>query len=177
MSEEKSHRRLFFALWPSPSIRAGIVKRRKCVEGLSRRRVPDHNLHLTLLFLGDQPGDRLDEIVAAVESLHAVGFGILLDRFGWFARARVAWLGGDVPSAGRAVVAQLSARMTSLGLQFDDRSWTPHVTLFRQVRKRPAFPDIEPLDWPVDRFELVESVPGQAYAPLATFKLDRPLGT
>jgi len=177
MKDERPLRRLFFALWPSPVIRSCIVQRRMYIEGLSRKRVPDHNLHLTLLFLGDQPAERLDDIVDAAGHIDMTSFDLTLDRFGWFARARVAWLGGDVPSAGRAVVAQLSARMTSLGLQFDDRSWTPHVTLFRQVRKRPAFPDIEPLDWPVDRFELVESVPGQAYAPLATFKLDRPLGT
>lgn len=172
MSDERSHRRLFFAFWPSAGVRAGLVERRKRIEHLSRRRVPDHNLHLTLLFLGDQPADRLDGIVGAAENLHEPGFALLLDRFGWFARARVAWLGGDAPSAGRALVAQLTARMTALGLKFDDRPWAPHVTLFRKVCKRPAFPDIEPLDWPVERFELVESVPGKPYVPLATFKLD-----
>lgn len=171
MTEERPHRRLFFALWPSPEIRAGIVERRKGIENLSRRRVPDHNLHLTLLFLGDQPADRLEEIIAAAERLRAAGFGLLLDRLGWFARARVAWLGGAAPSGGRALAADLTESMTALGLQFDDRPWAPHVTLFRQVRKRPAFPKVEPLAWPVDRFSLIESVPGQPYEPLASFDL------
>lgn len=171
MTDEASSRRLFFALWPSPEVRAGIVERRKCIEGLSKRMVPDHNLHLTLLFLGDQPGDRLDEIVAAAEELQSAGFGLALDRFGWFARARVAWLGGRAPDAGKALAARLTAGMAALGLQFDDRPWAPHVTLFRQVRHRPNFPDIEPLTWPVDRFELIESVPGQPYESLASFDL------
>ncbi|QKK02254.1 MAG: hypothetical protein HND55_06045 [Pseudomonadota bacterium] len=30
--------------------------------------MPDHNLHLTLLFLGDQPVGRVDRIVAAAVS-------------------------------------------------------------------------------------------------------------
>jgi 2'-5' RNA ligase len=171
VSGERPERRLFFALWPSPGIRAGIVERRTRIEGLSRRRVPDHNLHLTLLFLGDQPADRLDEIVAAAESLKTSGFRLLLDRFGWFARARVAWLGGCAPCAGQTLVAQLAASMSGLGLQFDARPWAPHVTLFRQVRSSPTLPQVEPLAWSADRFELVESLPGQPYVPLASFKL------
>lgn len=172
MTGQGASRRLFFALWPSPAVRAGIVERRKCIEGLSKRRVPDHNLHLTLLFLGDQPGDRLDEIVTAAKGLESIGFGMALDRFGWFARARVVWLGGPPPDAGRALVAKLSARMSGLGLQFDDRPWAPHVTLFRQVRHRPTLPDIEPLAWRADRFELIESMPGRPYQSLATFSLN-----
>jgi len=171
VSDERPHRRLFFALWPSPAIRSGIIERRKRIDGLSRRRVPDHNLHLTLLFLGDQPADRLDEIVAAAERLQTSGFSLLLDRFGWFARARVAWLGGCAPFAGRTLTAQLAASMRGLGLQFDARPWAPHVTLFRQVQSSPAFPQVEPLAWPADRFELVESLPGQPYSPLVSLKL------
>ena len=171
MSGEKPHRRLFFALWPAPGIRAGIVERRKLIEGLSRKRVPDHNLHLTLLFLGNQPADRLDDIVAAAGRLQSAAFGLVLDRFGWFARARVAWLGGPATAGGRALAAQLTTEMRTLDLQFDDRPWAPHVTLFRQVRGRPAFPDIEPLAWPIDRFELIESFPGRPYEAVVRFDL------
>lgn len=172
MSGARAHRRLFFALWPSAAVRAAVAERRKHIEGLSRRPVPDHNLHLTLLFLGDQPADRLDGIVGAAETLEADRFSLVLDRFGWFARARVAWLGGPAPSAGRALVTELTTRMLASGLAFDDRPWTPHVTLFRKVHDRPEFPEIEPLAWPVDRFALIESVPGEPYEPLATFGLD-----
>ncbi|MBS3824751.1 MAG: RNA 2',3'-cyclic phosphodiesterase, partial [Wenzhouxiangellaceae bacterium] len=121
MSGGKKRRRLFFALWPSPQIRAGIVRRREAIEGLSRRRVPDHNLHLTLLFLGDQRADRVPEITAAARRLHAPGFDLVLDRLGCFARARVAWLGGQAPAAGNALVADLTAGMEALDLGFDHR--------------------------------------------------------
>jgi len=168
----EGRRRLFFALWPSSGVRAGLVERRKPIEGLSKRRVPDHNLHLTLLFLGDQPADRVQDIVSAAAGVQADGFSLVLDRFGWFQGARVAWLGGTAPVRGLTLVAQLAASMRELGLRFDDRPWTPHVTLFRQVRDGRALPAVEPLAWPVNRFELLESVPGRPYEPLASVKLD-----
>lgn len=169
--DSRPRRRLFFALWPSPGIRAGIVRRREAIDGLSRRRVPDHNLHMTLLFLGDQPADRVPEITDAARQVRAPGFDLVLDRFGWFARARVAWLGGQAPAAGNSLVADLTARMDALDLEFDRRPWAPHVTLFRKVAERPELPAVEPLDWPVSRFVLIESVPGKPYEPLASFDL------
>lgn len=172
MNDKGARRRLFFALWPSPEIRAGIVRRREAIDGLSRRRVPDHNLHLTLLFLGDQPADRVAEITDAARQFRAPGFELLLDRFGWFARARVAWLGGQAPATGNALVADLTAHMEALDLEFDRRPWAPHITLFRKVAKRPELPEIEPLAWPVSSFVLIESVPGKPYEPLASFDLD-----
>jgi len=171
MEDTERRRRLFFALWPSPRIRAGIVRRRQAIDGLSRRRVPDHNLHLTLLFLGDQPAERVPEIIEAARRLHAPGFDLVLDRLGWFARARVAWLGGQAPASGNALVADLAARMEALNLAFDRRPWAPHITLFRKVARRPELPEIERLAWPVRGFVLIESIPGRPYGPLATFDL------
>lgn len=172
MTGHEESRRLFFALWPSPEIRAEIVRRRQAIDGLSPRRVPDHNLHLTLLFLGDQPSERVPEIITAAENPDASGFDMVLDQLGWFARARVAWLGGRAPANGKALVSALTARANALGLAFDRRPWAPHVTLFRKVGARPNLPEIEPLVWPVSRFALIESVPGKPYEALAQFNLN-----
>lgn len=162
-------RRLFFALWPDEGIRAGIVARRELLGRVSRRRVPDHNLHLTLLFLGNQPADRVSAIEDAAGDVAAADCTLRLDRIGWFPRARVAWLGGDAPAPLCAMVDDLRSAMGSLDLTFDDRPFRPHVTLFRQVRQRPPRPDFEPLDWPVSGFSLIESVPGKRYQVLRTW--------
>lgn len=159
-------RRLFFALWPDEGIRAAIVARRECLGRVSRRRVPDHNLHLTLLFLGDQPADRVGAIETAVNSVSAAACTLRLDRIGWFPRARVAWLGGDAPAPLSELVDDLKSAMSALDLSFDDRPFRPHVTLFRQVTQRPPCPDFEPLDWPVSEFALIESISGQPYQVL-----------
>jgi len=172
MTERAATRRLFFALWPCAEIRSEIVRRRQAIEGLSRRRVPDHNLHLTLLFLGDQPASRVREIITAAGQPDLPGFELVLDRLGWFARARVAWLGGHATARGKALVSALTAAADALGLAFDRRPWAPHVTLFRKVDARPNLPEIEPMVWPARQFALIESLPGRPYEALARFDLN-----
>lgn len=171
MSSESHRRRLFFALWPSSRIRAEIIGRRTQIQGCSGRAVPDHNLHLTLLFLGCQPADRLDEIIQTADEIRSACFNLALNRFGWFAGARVAWLGGPATDAAQELVSQLGERMRGLGLAFDQRPWVPHVTLFRKVREPPNFPSIQPVEWLADRFSLIESIPGKPYVSLMTAKL------
>src|SRR5699024_3931451 len=143
----ESTRRLFFALWPDKDIRQGIVDRRQRLGRAGRRRVPDHNLHLTLVFLGDQPAERLPEVEAAAGEIRAAGCTLELDRFGWFARARVLWLGGEAPAPLIELQAALQRRMLELGLRLDERPFRPHVTLFRQVSRRPHLADPERLSW------------------------------
>lgn len=164
--------RLFFALWPDEAIREAMVERRARLGDLSRRRVPDHNLHATLLFLGNQPADRLAQIEAAADGVSAETFRLRLDRFGWFARARVVWFGGEAPEAAQALVRQLGEAMHALGLSFDQRPFRPHVTLFRHVSRRPDFPTPEPIDWPVREFALIESIPGRPYQVLRKWSVE-----
>lgn len=164
-------RRLFFALWPDEAIHEAMVERRALLGELSRRRVPDHNLHATLLFLGNQPADRLAQIEAAAGEVSGESFRLHLDRFGWFARARVVWLGGEAPEAAQALVGRLGKAMSMLGLTFDERPFKPHVTLFRGVSRRPDLPTPEPIDWPVREFALIESIAGQPYRLLRTWSI------
>lgn len=165
MHSTEDARRLFFALWPDAAIRGEIVRRQSVLDTAGRR-VPDHNLHLTLLFLGNQPADNLPVIIQNAGKIGGEAFELTLDHFGWFARARVAWLGGQPPEAGQALVAGLEAAMSGSEVKFDRRPWRPHVTLFRKVARKPEFPEFPPLAWPVREFALVESVPGQPYRVL-----------
>lgn len=171
-SARTARRRLFFALWPDDALRREIVKRRAAIGNPYRRTVPDRNLHLTLLFLGDQPGDRLEALIDAVERIRLPGFTLVLDRLGWFARARVAWLGGPPVAGGLRLVGALADRAGGLGLEFDRRSWAPHVTLYRDVRQVPRAAEIRPLRWPASEFALIESIPGRPYQVLRTWPLE-----
>lgn len=164
-------RRLFFALWPDDRVRRDIVERREALGRVSRRQVPDHNLHLTLVFLGDQPCERLSAFEEAAGKIERGACTLELDRFGWFPRARVAWLGGDAPEALEKLQGALWRRMVDLGVRLDERPFRPHVTLFRQVLRRPRMPDPDPLVWPVVDFVLVESLPGAPYRVLGRWAL------
>lgn len=160
-------RRLFFALWPDDAIRAAIVRRRALLGEPGPRRVPDHNLHLTLLFLGDRPAAELDAIVQAAGGVDLSPVTLRLDRFGWFPRAGVVWLGGEAPEQLAACRQSLADAMRALGVPVDDRPFRPHVTLFRKVHQRPELPAPPALEWPIRRFALVQSRPGRPYRTLA----------
>jgi len=172
ISTESASRRLFFALWPDQSTRGAIVARRQALEHWLSRPVPEHNLHLTLLFLGNQPTERLDHIEAAADAIRSPSFELLLDRFGEFERARVVWLGGAAPEAGRGLAETLERSMRGLGLDFDRRPWVPHVTLFRKVDDGRNLPPVAALRWPVREFSLIESIPSRPYQVLRTWWLD-----
>ncbi len=159
-------RRLFFACWPNDQIRQAVIQRRQLIDGLSRRRVPAHNFHLTLLFLGNQPASRLEEIQSVAGEISTASFSFQLDRFGWFPGARVAWLGGEAPAAVCELVSALTTAMDGIGLQFDARTFHPHITLFRQVGQRPDFPQPAPLEWSVSEFALIESISSKPYQVL-----------
>ena len=165
-------RRLFFGYWPDQEVRRAIIERRKMLGDLSRRRVPDRNLHLTLLFLGDQPVERVDDILAAAGVVTARQASLNLNRFGWFPRARVAWLGGEAPDATRRLVSDLAEVLTGLGIEHDHRPFHAHVTLFRQVRKRPDFPEPPPLEWSPAEFALIESISSQPYQVLRKWSVE-----
>ena len=170
-ADRSAPRRLFFALWPDDDLRRAIVERRGLIDGLARRRVPDHNLHLTLLFLGDQPAAEFDRVIAAADRIESPPFELELDRFGWFSSARVVWLGGETVAAGTALVERLAGAMHGLGLDFDQRPWSPHVTLYRRVRDRPRLPHPPPLLWPARDFALIESKSGCPYQVLRSWRL------
>ena len=153
-------------------MREAIGARRQALDRLSPKRVPDHNLHLTLVFLGNVETERVESMLRRVDQVRARGFTIRLDRFGIFPRAGVAWLGGNAPADGAALVDRLSAVATDSGLSLDGRPWQPHVTLFRRVRSVPVVAEPEPIDWPVRSFELIESIPSRPYQVLRSWSLE-----
>ncbi|MDX1626607.1 MAG: RNA 2',3'-cyclic phosphodiesterase [Wenzhouxiangellaceae bacterium] len=164
-------RRLFFALWPDAGLRDAIAVRAARLEGLPGRPVPATNFHVTLVFLGDVPESKVDDYAAAVPDRPAQAFTLVLDRLGWFPRARVCWLGGEAPAAGRSLVESLAAALEPLGHEPERRPWRPHVTLLRGARRPPSVRDVEPVAWPAGDFALVESVPGRPYQVLRSWPL------
>ena len=165
-------RRLFFAFWPDQSIRDGIVERRELLGNPGRRRVPDHNLHMTLLFLGNQPADSMESIQAAADRLRPPSMSLCLDRFGWFRSAKVLWLGGEAPEQAAPWVEELGEDLRDLGLRFAARPFVPHVTLYRKIHQRPSLPEPPPLLWSPPEIALIESIPSRPYQVLRTWPVE-----
>lgn len=183
-----SSMRIFFALWPGPQLRAKIVATGEQLPALnllrahasgpdapSRQRswrpVPEHNLHLTLLFLGNQSKQSVHELCQRVEAVRACRFELLLDRFGWFARPKVVWLGADAPSAGIELVQALSRISSDSGMRYQKSAWRPHMSLYRHVRRPPELPQISALHWAPHEFVLLQSMSTQPYRILRRWAL------
>lgn len=152
--------RLFFAAWPAPEVQGalgGVAQsaQREC----GGRAVPAHNIHLTLVFLGNVPRARLDEFETLAETVSAPRFALAVDRLGYWRHNRIVWAGvEDCPEALRALVTRLEQVFAATGFRFDRRPYVPHITLLREARRAPAQGRVSPVAWPVAEFALVESV-------------------
>jgi RNA 2',3'-cyclic 3'-phosphodiesterase len=163
--------RLFYALWPDEAVRGEIARLAGQVLGpLPGRPVPARNLHLTLAFLHSVPRVQLPALLDLGARLALPPLELELDRWGWFERPRVLWLGPSrVPPALAAFERTLWQGLAPLGFAREHAQFRPHVTLRRKAVAPPAEPP-RPVAWPVRAWALVESQPGpggSVYSPLA----------
>ncbi len=161
-------RRLFFAFWPDEHLRRSLESARNRLFPLAGRPVAIAGLHVTAAFLGTVNDTRLTALLALCGPVPPLT--ITLDRLEHWPRPRVlvaasTHLRDDL----RLLVDGLWRRLDRLGFAREARPFRPHVTLARDVRSvRDGLP-WEPLPWPVDRVDLVESVStpeGVVYRPL-----------
>ena len=165
--------RLFFALWPDEHTRRALAAWSEAVHAVcGGRRTPPENLHATLAFLGATDPARLPALGEAATQVDAPSFELVIDRTGYWKHNHIAWAGAlTVPIAFTALVENLRAQLSVLGLQFDPKPFAPHITLARDAARANA-PALAPVRWPVSDFALVQSPGGQApYRVLARWPL------
>lgn len=168
--------RLFFALWPSETVRQELQRRCKPLwRSGGGRAVSVDNLHITLVFLGTVSAEQRACVERAAAAIQSPRFTLLLDRVGYWPRPRVLWLGSDAqPETVVTLAGALAAGARECGLSTDDRPFQTHLTFMRKVAKRPAELSVEPLVWEVDSFALVQSQTypeGVRYTPLRSWPL------
>ena len=155
-----STRRLFFALWPDnrqrDRMRDFITPVAKLVEG---RAIDRSNWHITLVYIGDFPVSRIHELEAVKESVAVEPFRLRFDRLEFWPRPKIAALvAPTVPAELDQVVDQLKSGVFSAGIEPEQRTYRPHITVVRKARpfetQRLAQPALT--EWA--GFELVESV-------------------
>lgn len=153
-----SGERLFIALWPDEAVREAVLAQLPEMPPPAKP-VPRDNWHVTLAFLGSVPAGRRDDFETAAASVAAEPFDLRLDRFGYFHRSKVLWLGaGTIPSELDALHRDLEAGLSRYGYEPDRRPFTVHLTLARKMPPPEALPEARPVDWRVADFCLVRSV-------------------
>ncbi len=137
--------------------------------------MPAANIHLTLVFLGDVPTDRIQDLCASAETVTARGFELAIDSIKYWRHNRIVWAGPSVcPDALQALVAGLENALRVSGFSFDERPYMPHITLLRNARRAPAAQVVDAVSWRITDFALVQSVRrdnGTAYEPLRHWPL------
>jgi 2'-5' RNA ligase len=170
-SERKA--RLFFALWPDEKLRCQLQEQ----PAPRGRLVPPQNWHVTLLFLGAVEPRAQRAMAAAADHVRAASFELTLDLRGHWRRAGVTWLSASrVPGALESLHAQLQGAAQAQGIPLEQRPFVPHLTLARKAAAE-ARQVIEPIDWAVEEFCLVESATlptGAQYRVLRRWSLREP---
>jgi len=168
--------RLFFALWvDSPerqTLRKLAVRQQlKCGGRIMR----EETIHMTLLFLGETPAERLPDLDQAASRVQTPRFNLVLDSFAGWRHNGIGYAAPSLISEELAsLVSQLRRCVAEAGFSFDRRAFVPHVTLLRKVQTGMATRPVTPLIWPVREFVLVQSVPegaGVRYEVLSRWPL------
>jgi 2'-5' RNA ligase len=142
----------------------------------------DEKLHVTLKFLGEVEGLKLEEVENCVGEAVKVysPFDMEIARFGGFPNLRtprvlVIGLNGN-PELLR-LQSEIDERLKGLGFAQDDRSFLPHITVGRvkaRAKLRGSLPIPERLPFLISEIAVMKSVlnPGcSKYSPLSLFKL------
>ena len=168
--------RLFFAVWPTPEVQHALGQiARRAQRECGGRAVPPSNIHLTLVFLGDLPRERLATLETIAPAVRGQRFELTVDRLEFWRHNRILWAGTrDIPEALQALVARLQDALAGADFRFDRRPYVPHVTLLRNARRAPAEDRCADVAWPVESFALMESAPrerGRVYRVLRSWPL------
>ena len=168
-------KRLFLACWPDQSLQETLFKlARRLQKKHGGRKTPQQNIHLTLLFLGQVPEQKEQDLRHRLRTLEAKEFELELDKAGCFGHCKIKWVGASMqPAALRNLYRGLQQICHELGLLTDDKAFRPHITLLRNSRGE-LVQEIRPLCWKVDSYYLIESVQtgaGVEYRIVEEFRL------
>ena len=160
------NRRLFFALWPTDSVRSELAAAAQSHASLGRV-IAARNLHVTLVFLGAVAPLRVAAVYEVAQSVQKLTFDgkfiVHLDAVEFWRRSSLICLtAGQTPPELLAIVERLRAGLRERGFELrEHETFRPHVTLVRDVARGAAVAGGASVHWPVDAFALVESQVGQ----------------
>ena len=135
---------------PTPlqdTIKTATTSLRKNLGGDLIRWVPIHNIHLTLIFLGDISSSSLDLIkqMMTAEAAQIPAFEMQVEGLGSYPnsrRPRVVWVGLNAPTALSYLQHALEVAAARLGYIPEEREFTPHLTIGR-VRQNVSTADLQ----------------------------------
>ncbi|GAM10928.1 hypothetical protein OR1_03228 [Geobacter sp. OR-1] len=124
--------RLFVAIDLPEDIRRQILDVRTDSPGF--RWVPEHQLHITLRFIGDADQELEQKIIERLAMVYTRHFDLNLRAIGHFpprGLPRVLWLGIEAPPDMLSLQEAVEKACVSAGVLPEERSFSPHLTIAR----------------------------------------------
>lgn len=151
---------LFFALWPSERqrelLRDTINPALTSVEGSF---VDRRDWHVTLVYVGAFPEERIPGLMAAVDIIEPVNIRLRFDRLTFWQRPRVACLDVmTIPPELEHLFRSIEQALMPFGYTPNERTYRPHITAARRARAFPAVRLSRAVELQWSEFELVESI-------------------
>jgi 2'-5' RNA ligase len=171
--------RLFFALCPPPAVAeqlAGIAD--SCAKKFGGKPSRQETIHMTLVFLGEVPDERLPLLIQRAKMIKATPFVINIDCLGYWSHNHLLWAGNSSPSQPLGeLVGNLRIALSQAGFAFDGEknTLTSHLTLVRKIARASApsgLVAIDSISWCCSSFALVHSrlsTDGSAYKTICEF--------
>lgn len=104
------------------------------------------NLHLTVVFLGEINQDRIGLIKSAMNRIKAQSFLLSFDKTGLFKRngGNIYWIGLKENPALTSIYDQLYEELSKAGFRLEERKYTPHLTIGREVKLKDPSSGFQP---------------------------------
>ena len=129
-------KKLFFALWPDTRqaelLRNTISPIARLVEGNAVFR---GNWHVTLIFVGQFPEERIPELLAAAAVIKPEPFRLRFDRLTFWQRPRIACMQAmSVPHSLEVLISELNEVVSGFNVDLKMDTYRPHITVVRNGR-------------------------------------------
>lgn len=151
-------KRLFFALWPDPQTRTKIEILNQTISIPGIKKVSAHNLHITLLFLGNTDAATEMRLRQLASTIGTQSFVVQFTQLDFWRKPKILCLtapGYDTQLT--LLVDSLTAIAKQCAMQTEDRTYQPHITLARKAHSLINV-DVCPIEWQADSFCLLESL-------------------
>jgi len=155
--------RLFVAINFPPEIKAIIAQCRDLLKEAAWQGnfSLDENLHLTLVFLGECDVLQTNTVKAIIDEARFEMLTLTLDKVGRFKRhgSDTWWIGLKENRTLSDLQADLTKRFIHKGFMLEDRPYSPHVTIGREIKIRQGFeaPVIPQNSFTIASIELMKS--------------------
>lgn len=150
--------RLFFAIWPELELSRKLYDLVGNLLHSDGRCVAPESIHLTLAFLGSREASFRQCVTQAASVIRIAPFTLTLRQVGHWAKSGILWVGPvQTPEPLLRLVRKLNAVLAPCGYVPEKRPYAAHLTLARKVRSFSKVKFIEPLQWQVGQFCLVQS--------------------